>query len=157
MKIALITIGKTRESYLIDAINDYLKRISYYNRLDVYELPSVKNANKLSVSELMLYESELIANQLNKTDYVILLDEKGQGFSSMQFANKLNNWFCMSKKRLVFVIGGAYGFSKTLDNIADIKLSLSKMTFSHQMIRLIFLEQLYRAFTILNNEPYHNK
>ena len=157
MKIALITIGKTRESYLIDAINDYLKRISYYNRLDVYELPSVKNASKLSISELVFFESELIAKQLNKTDYVILLDEKGQDFSSIQFANKLNNWFCTGKKRLVFVIGGAYGISKSLDNIANIKLSLSKMTFSHQMIRLIFLEQLYRAFTILKNEPYHNK
>jgi len=157
MKIALITIGKTRESYLIDAINDYMKRLSHYNRLDMYELPSIKKSNKLSVSSLIFYESELISKQLNKTDYVILLDEKGQGVSSLQFANKLNNWFCMSKKRLVFVIGGAYGFSKSLDNIADIKLSLSKMTFSHQMIRLIFLEQLYRAFTILNNQPYHNK
>ena len=157
MKIALITIGKTRESYLIDAINDYMKRLSHYNRLDMYELPSIKKSNKLSVSNLIFYESELISKQLNKTDYVILLDEKGQGVSSLQFANKLNNWFCMSKKRLVFVIGGAYGFSKSLDNIADIKLSLSKMTFSHQMIRLIFLEQLYRAFTILNNQPYHNK
>ena len=157
MKIALITIGKTRETYLIDAINDYMKRLSHYNRLDMYELPSIKKSNKLSVSSLIFYESELISKQLNKTDYVILLDEKGQGVSSLQFANKLNNWFCMSKKRLVFVIGGAYGFSKSLDNIADIKLSLSKMTFSHQMIRLIFLEQLYRAFTILNNQPYHNK
>ena len=120
-------------------------------------MPSIKKSNKLSVSSLIFYESELISKQLNKTDYVILLDEKGQGVSSLQFANKLNNWFCMSKKRLVFVIGGAYGFSKSLDNIADIKLSLSKMTFSHQMIRLIFLEQLYRAFTILNNQPYHNK
>ena len=157
MKIALITIGKTRETYLIDAINDYMKRLSHYNRLDMYELPSIKKSNKLSVSNLIFYESELISKQLNKTDYVILLDEKGQDVSSLQFANKLNNWFCMSKKRLVFVIGGAYGFSKSLDNIADIKLSLSKMTFSHQMIRLIFLEQLYRAFTILNNQPYHNK
>ena len=157
MKIALITIGKTRESYLIDAINDYVKRISHYNKIDLFELPSVKNASKLSISELVFFESELIAKQLNKTDYLILLDENGQDFSSIQFANKLNNWFCTGKKRLVFVIGGAYGISKSLDNFANIKLSLSKMTFSHQMIRLIFLEQLYRAFTILKNEPYHNK
>ena len=134
-----------------------VKRISHYNKIDLFELPSVKNASKLSISELVFFESELIAKQLNKTDYLILLDENGQDFSSIQFANKLNNWFCTGKKRLVFVIGGAYGISKSLDNFANIKLSLSKMTFSHQMIRLIFLEQLYRAFTILKNEPYHNK
>ena len=156
MKIALITIGKTREQYLIDAINDYIKRISHYNKFDLFELPSVKNASKLSVSEQIIFESKLIVKQLKKTDYVILLDEKGQDFSSIKFANKLNNWFCIGKKRLVFVIGGAYGISKSLDNLANIKLSLSKMTFSHQIIRLIFLEQLYRAFTILKNEPYHN-
>ena len=156
MKIALITIGKTRESYLIDAINDYMKRLSHYNRLDMYELPSIKKSNKLSVSSLIFYESELISKQLNKTDYVILLDEKGQGVSSLQFANKLNNWFCMSKKRLVFVIGGAYGFSDKILKRANEKVSLSKMTFSHQMVRIIFLEQLYRSLTIIKNEPYHN-
>tara|TARA_B100000287_G_C20280397_1_gene641748 strand:+ start:131 stop:604 length:474 start_codon:yes stop_codon:yes gene_type:complete len=157
MKIALITIGKTKELYLIDAINDYIKRLSHYTRLEIHELSSVKNTKNLSINELINKESQLIIKEINKSDYVILLDERGVCYTSIQLANKLQKWVFMSKKRIVFIIGGAYGFSKHLHEIADMKLSLSNMTFSHQIVRLIFLEQIYRAYTILNNEPYHNE
>tara|TARA_B100001142_G_scaffold318702_1_gene361168 strand:- start:4 stop:477 length:474 start_codon:yes stop_codon:yes gene_type:complete len=157
MKIVLITIGKTNEKYLIEGINEYNKRLKKYSNFEIIDIPNVKNTKHLSDYELIKKEGELILNQLKDTDHVVLLDDKGKAFTSLTFAQKLQQWLIVGRKRLVFIIGGAYGFSESLYERGNEKLSLSNMTFSHQMIRLFFLEQMYRAYTILNNEPYHHK
>ncbi len=157
MKIVLITIGKTNEKYLIEGINEYNKRLKKYSNFEIIDIPNVKNTKHLSDYELIKKEGEIILNQLKDTDHVVLLDDKGKAFTSLTFAQKLQQWLIVGRKRLVFIIGGAYGFSESLYERGNEKLSLSNMTFSHQMIRLFFLEQMYRAYTILNNEPYHHK
>ena len=157
MKIVLITIGKTNEKYLIEGINEYNKRLKKYSNFEIIDIPNVKNTKHLSDYELIKKEGEIILNQLKDTDHVVLLDDKGKVFTSLTFAQKLQQWLIVGRKRLVFIIGGAYGFSDSLYERGNEKLSLSNMTFSHQMIRLFFLEQMYRAYTILNNEPYHHK
>ena len=156
MKIVLLTISKTSEKYLIEGIQDYQKRMEHYTQFEIIEILNIKKAQNFSKSELMKKEGELILKQLQNSDYVILLDDKGEDFTSVQFAKKLQGLLNSGKKRLVFVIGGAYGFSNDVYQKANEKLSLSKMTFSHQMVRLFFTEQIYRAFTILKNEPYHH-
>jgi len=157
MKIVLLTISKTSEKYLIGGIQDYQKRLKHYTQFEIIEIPNIKKTQNFSKSELMKKEGELILKQLQNSDYVILLDDKGTDFTSVQFAKKLQGLLNSGKKRLVFVIGGAYGFSDDVYQKANEKLSLSKMTFSHQMVRLFFAEQIYRAFTILKNEPYHHE
>ena len=157
MKIVLITIGKTNEKYLIEGISDYQKRLKHYTNFERIEIANIKNAKNFSESELMKKEGELILKQIQNSDHLVLLDDKGKDFSSQKFAQKLQQWMLSGKKRLVFVVGGAFGFSDEIYKIGNEKLSLSKMTFSHQMVRLFFVEQIYRGYTILNNEPYHHE
>ena len=157
MKIVLLAIGKTNEQYLIDGISQYQKRLQYYTQFEMFEILNIKNAKNLSNIELMKKEGELILKQLQASDYLVLLDNKGKVFRSSAFADKLQGWMLSGKKRLVFVVGGAYGFSEDVYARGNEKLSLSKMTFSHQMVRLFFVEQIYRGYTILNNEPYHHE
>ena len=157
MKIVLLAIGKTKEQYLIEGISQYQKRLHHYTQFELLEIPNIKNANNLSDSELLRKEGELILQQLQTSDHLVLLDDKGKDFTSSKFAEKLQAWLLSSKKRLVFVVGGAYGFSEQVYQRGNEKLSLSKMTFSHQMVRLFFVEQMYRGYTILNNEPYHHE
>ena len=157
MKIVLLAIGKTKEQYLIEGISQYQKRLNHYTQFELLEIPNIKNANNLSDFELLRKEGELILQQLQLSDHLVLLDDKGKDFTSSKFAEKLQAWLHSGKKRLVFVVGGAYGFSEQVYQRGNEKLSLSKMTFSHQMVRLFFVEQIYRGYTILNNEPYHHE
>lgn len=156
MKVELWAIGKTNEKYLDTGIDIYLKRLKHYLPFQFNILPDIKNAGKLKALQLKEKEGEYILKNIKSEDFLILLDEKGKTFSSVQFAQFLEQKFALSKKRMIFVVGGAFGFSETVYRRADAKLSLSDMTFSHQMVRLFFVEQLYRAMTILRNEPYHN-
>ena len=154
--MVLLTVGKTNQQYLRTGISEYKNRLKHYTDLQIIEIPNLKAAKNLSRGEIIEKEGKLILKQVNSSDYLILLDEKGRGFTSIVFAKRLQSWILSRKKKLIFVIGGAYGFSHGVHERSDEKLSLSKMTFSHQIVRLFFIEQLYRAFTILNNEPYHN-
>ena len=157
MKIVLITIGKTSEKYLIEGIYQYKNRLKHYTNFEMMEILNIRNSKNLSEAELMKKEGELILKQIQNSDHLVLLDDKGKDFTSPRFAQKLQQWMLSGKKRVVFVVGGAYGFSEQVYKRGNEKISLSKMTFSHQMVRLFFVEQLYRAFTILNNEPYHHE
>ena len=157
MKIALIVIGKTDAGYFVEAINEYKSRLIHYIPFEMEVIPDIKNAKNLSESQQKEKEGELILKTLQSGDYLVLLDEKGKEFTSMQFSAYIEKKMHTVPKRLVFVVGGPYGFSEAVYKAAGEKISLSKMTFSHQMIRLIFVEQIYRAMTILNNEPYHHE
>ncbi len=157
MKIKLIVVGKTNASYLKTGESNYEDRLKHYCKFEDLLIPQIKNSGKLSNKYLKIKEGKLILKNMHSMDQVILLDEKGKSFSSIDFSNLLNQKLLDSTKRLVFVIGGAFGFSEEVYKRADLKLSFSKMTFSHQMIRLIFKEQLYRAFTILKGEKYHHE
>lgn len=157
MKIALIVIGKTDAGYFVEAINEYKNRLVHYIPFEMVVIPDIKNAKNLSESQQKEKEGELILKTLQAGDYLVLLDEKGKEFTSMQFSAYIEKKMHTVPKRLVFVVGGPYGFSEAVYKAAGEKISLSKMTFSHQMIRLIFVEQIYRAMTILNNGPYHHE
>jgi 23S rRNA (pseudouridine1915-N3)-methyltransferase len=157
MTIKLITIGKTDNKNLQSLLDDYIKRLSFYIKFSIDIIPDIKNVKNLSEDQQKQKEGELILSKLNGTDVLILLDENGKQFDSVNFSEYLQKHMNSGIKQLVFVIGGPYGFSEEVYNKANGKLSLSKMTFSHQMIRLFFIEQLYRGFTILKNEPYHHK
>ena len=156
MKISLLTIGKTEDHYLIEGIDIYLKRLKHYIPFRIVEIPELKNTKSLSKELQKSKEAELIFKNIQSTDYVILLDENGKEFSSKDFSVYLNKKMVGGQQRLVFIIGGPYGFSEQVYTRSNDKLSLSQMTFSHQMIRLFFAEQLYRAYTILKGEPYHH-
>lgn len=156
MKVQLWAIGKTNERYLEEGIGLYTKRLDHYLKFEWRVLPDVKKAGKLAPPQLKAKEAETVHKQLAQGDFLILLDEGGKPMSSEAFALFLEHKLQLSYRRLIFLIGGAYGFDESLYERADSKLSLSKMTFSHQMVRLFMAEQLYRAVTILNNEPYHN-
>ena len=145
MKFNLICIGKTDDREITNLISNYLPRIPKHWNFEIIEIPDVKNAKNLSPDLLKKEEAKLFLNQIDNADLVILLDEKGKEFTSRQFSEKIN-----------FLIGGAYGFSDEMYQRANEKISLSKMTFTHQMIRLFFVEQIYRASTILQGKPYHN-
>lgn len=157
MKIALLVIGKTDANYLNEGIEEYNKRLQHYIPFEMLIIPDLKKTKSLTIEQQKEKEGELIIKQLQTSDYVVLLDERGKEFSSMQFSNYIEKKTHTVPKRLVFVIGGPYGFSESIYKLAKEKLSLSKMTLSHQMIRLFMVEQLYRAMTILNNEPYHHE
>ena len=157
MKIKLIAIGKTDNKQLIQLIDDYQKRLNHYIKFDLDIIPDIKNAKNLSEKQQKEKEGELILKKILATDQLILLDEKGYEFRSIEFSRFLQKKMNSGIKQLVFVIGGPYGFSAEVYQKAQGKVSLSKMTFSHQMIRLFIVEQLYRAFTILKNEPYHHE
>lgn len=157
MKIECWMVGKTSFNYLNDGIAIYEKRIQRYNPFQWQTIPDIKNAKSLRPAQLKEKEGLAILDKINKEDFLILLDEKGKSYSSVEFAQQLEKILWRSNKRIIFLIGGAFGFSDAVYTRADQKLSLSKMTFSHQMIRLFFVEQLYRAFSILKKEPYHNE
>ena len=157
MNIRLLTIGKTDNKSLQTLIDDYTKRLSFYVKFDLEIIPDIKNVKNLSEAQQKEKEGELILSKITPTDHLILLDENGKTFSSIGFSDFLQKKMNAGTKTLVFVIGGPYGFSETVYQKAQGKVSLSEMTFSHQMVRLFFIEQLYRGFTILKNEPYHHQ
>ena len=157
MKITLLAIGKTEETYLKEGIEIYLRRLSHYTHFEFIEYQLPRKHQSLPPAILKQKEAEAILNFMDKADYTVLLDEKGKTFTSVSFAQFLQQRLNQSVKNLLFVIGGAWGFDEDVYQKATMKLSLSAMTFSHQMIRLFFAEQLYRAFTILRNESYHNE
>ena len=157
MTIKLIAIGKTDNTSLQHLISDYEKRLGHYIKFELEIIPDIKNVKNLSEVQQKEKEGELILKKLNNTDVLILLDENGKQYDSVSFSNYLQKKMNSGIKRLVLAIGGPYGFSETVYAKAQGKISLSKMTFSHQMVRLFVVEQLYRAFTILKNEPYHHR
>ena len=156
MNIKLIAIGKTDNKNLQSLIDEYQKRLSFYIKFDLEIIPDIKNVKNLSESQQKEKEGELILAKITPTDQLILLDENGKTFSSVAFAEELQKKMNSGLKTVVFVIGGPYGFSEAVYAKSQGKISLSLMTFSHQMVRLFFIEQLYRGFTILKNEPYHH-
>lgn len=157
MNIKLIAIGKTDNKNLQSLMDEYQKRLSFYIKFDLEIIPDIKNVKNLSESQQKEKEGELILAKITPTDQLILLDENGKTFSSLAFSEELQKKMNSGVKTLVFVIGGPYGFSDVVYAKAQGKISLSQMTFSHQMARLFFIEQLYRGFTILKNEPYHHQ
>ena len=157
MTIKLLTIGKTDNKALQQLIAEYDKRLKHYIKFELDYIPDIKNSKNLSERQQKEKEGELILKKLSATDQLILLDEKGTEFSSVDFSGYLQKKMNSGIKQLVFVIGGPYGFSDTVYQKAKEKVSFSKMTFSHQMVRLFVVEQIYRAFTILRNEPYHHR
>ena len=157
MNIKLIAIGKTDNKNLQSMMEEYQKRLSFYVKFDLEVIPDIKNVKNLSESQQKEKEGELILAKIMPTDQLILLDENGKAFSSMAFSEELQKKMNSGIKTLVFVIGGPYGFSDQVYAKANGKISLSQMTFSHQMVRLFFIEQVYRGFTILKNEPYHHQ
>ena len=157
MNIELIVVGKTDSKEVNALVENYTKRINFYNRFNITYIPDVKNTKSLSESQQKTSEGEAIMRLLDPSDRVVLLDEKGSEFRSVEYADWLQKRLNSGVKRLVFIIGGPYGFSSEIYSRANEKISLSKMTFSHQIIRAIFTEQLYRAFSILHNSPYHHE
>ena len=157
MKIKLLAIGKTDNKQLIQLISEYQNRLKHYIKFEIEVIPDIKNVKNLSTSQQKDKEGALILSKLQNTDQLILLDDKGKEFTSIEFSNYLQKKMNSGIKQLVLVIGGPYGFSDTIYKKSTGKISLSKMTFSHQMIRLFIVEQLYRGFTILKNEPYHHE
>ena len=157
MKAILLSVGKTDDDFYAQAIDVFKKRLGFYIPFDMKFVPDLKNTKNLSEKEQKNLEGEGILNRIQPGDYVVLLDDKGKQYSSTEFARFMEKKSHSVPKRLVFVVGGPYGFSEAVYARANEKLSLSKMTFTHQMVRLVFVEQLYRAMTILNNEPYHHE
>ncbi|MBR5696889.1 MAG: 23S rRNA (pseudouridine(1915)-N(3))-methyltransferase RlmH [Paludibacteraceae bacterium] len=157
MKVTLLTVGKTNDLSFKNAISEYQKRLKFYISFDIEEIPSLKNTKNLTEDNQKQKEGELILKNLQAEDEVVLLDDKGSEFTSKQFASYIEKKSASGLKRLVFVVGGPYGFSQEVYQRADDKVSLSRMTFSHQMVRLVFTEQLYRAMTIIRGEPYHHE
>ena len=157
MKITRIVVGRTVEKHYITAINDYIERTKHFISFDMEVIPELKNTKSLTMDQQKEKEAELLLKAFQPGDVIVLLDEFGKEFRSVDFANWLEKKMHNVNKRLVFVIGGPYGFSQKIYDAAHEKISMSKMTFSHQMVRLIFVEQLYRAMTILNNGPYHHE
>ena len=157
MKITLLTVGKTDKDWVKQGIDIYASRMKHYFPFSIVEIPELKNASSLSQEQIKTTEGELILKNIKPNDDVILLDERGREFSSMEFAKVLQDKISYTGKDIVFVIGGAYGFAEVVKQRSNSKISLSRMTFSHQMVRAIFVEQLYRAFTIMKGEPYHHE
>lgn len=156
MEIVLITVGKTTTDYIQKGIDEYCKRLKRYVTFSIKSLPDVRNSKKMSEEQQKTAESAIILSEISSSDYVVLLDERGEMMTSRQFSDFLQKVMLGGKKRIVFVVGGPYGFSAETYARKDAMLSFSRMTFSHEMIRLFFVEQLYRANTILRNEPYHH-
>jgi 23S rRNA (pseudouridine1915-N3)-methyltransferase len=155
MKIRLITIGKTDESYLKEGISKYVSRLKHYISFEIIELPDVKTGKKLNINLQREAESKEIVKLISKSDFVVLLDENGKEFNSVGFSDYIQKRM-NSGLDLCFVIGGPFGFSKEMYDLSNQKIALSQMTFSHQMIRLLFVEQVYRSYSILKGEKYHH-
>jgi len=157
MKILLILVGKTDQQWLTEGISQYTERLSHFAQFEMQVIPDIKNTKNMDQNTQKVREGELILNLLQPSDDVWLLDDKGREMTSPEMAQWLQKRMAQSTKRLVFIIGGPYGFSPDVYTRVPGRLSLSRLTFSHQMVRLIFVEQLYRAFSILNNLPYHHE
>jgi len=157
MKITLLLTGKTNELFIRDGYAIYEKRLSHYVFFETIIIPDLKSTRSLNAMQIKEKEAEFQLKYLENSDFIVLLDEQGKEFRTVEFAGFLQQRMNSSIKNLFIVIGGPYGFSKKIHAKANIKLSLSKMTFSHQIVRLLFMEQLYRAFTIIRNEPYHHE
>jgi 23S rRNA (pseudouridine1915-N3)-methyltransferase len=157
VKILLLTIGSTDKKYMKEGIDDYVKRLSFYLPFEMKVIPDIKNRSSYSIELQKEKEGQLILNQISSGDFLVLLDERGNEYSSLEFSKWIEKKMIAGTRQLVFVIGGPYGFSNTVYQRSDIKISISKMTFSHQMARMIFVEQIYRAMTIIKNEPYHHE
>jgi len=157
MKITLFCVGKTDDKHILEGIEVYNKRLKHYINFEIIIIRDIKNSKNLTEQQQKAKEAEILLKNISNLDYVILLDERGKEFSSVGFSNFLEKQMLSSVSQLVFFVGGPYGFDDSIYQRANFKISLSKMTFSHQMIRMFFVEQLYRAFTILRNEPYHHE
>ena len=157
MKIQLIVTGKTNQHFVKQGVDEFCSRLTHYFPFELEIIPDIKNTKHLSVEQQKEKEGELILQSFQPCDFIVLLDERGKEFTSVEFAEYIEKKAHIGIKRLTFVVGGAYGFSSAVYGVAHEKIALSKMTFPHQLIRLIFIEQLYRAMTILHNEPYHHK
>jgi 23S rRNA (pseudouridine1915-N3)-methyltransferase len=157
MKITFLTVGKTEDAYLKEGIDKYVKRLKHYTKLELVEINELKNTKALTADQQKAKEAELILKKISPLDHVVLMDEKGNEYTSTQFAAYINKKEISLSANLIFVIGGPYGFDQSVYQRANDKISLSRMTFSHQMVRLFFVEQLYRAYTILKGEPYHHE
>jgi 23S rRNA (pseudouridine1915-N3)-methyltransferase len=157
MKIALLQTGKTSEKYVAMGLDMYSARIRKYSGFEIITLPDLKNVRNLSVGEQKIREGRRMVQAIGKDDYVVLLDERGEELRTTEFAEWIRKRSMVPGKRVIFVIGGPWGFSDELYELADYRLSLSKMTFPHQLVRLLFVEQLYRVMTILKGEPYHHE
>jgi 23S rRNA (pseudouridine1915-N3)-methyltransferase len=157
MKITLLVIGKTEPGYIIEGMEEYLKRLRHYVSFTVIEIPAFKKTAGMPPGLIMQKEAELLLRQVAKSDFLVLLDENGKEFSSTEFSMFLQQRMNSGVRELYFIVGGAWGFAPALHKVAHLKISLSRMTFSHQMVRLFFAEQVYRAFTIMKGEGYHNE
>jgi len=157
MKITLLCIGKTDDRFIQEGIDKYLSRLKHYITFNIVVIPDVKNVKNMSQAQQMEKESELFFKQIGNQDFLVLLDEKGKEFRSVEFSDFLEKKMVTGVSHMVFLIGGPYGFSDKVRERANFLVSLSKMTFSHQMVRLFFAEQVYRAFTIMKGEPYHHE
>ena len=157
MKITLLTVGKTDKDWVRQGLDIYVSRLKHYVPFSITEIPELKNVSALTKEQIKTREGELILKNIRNTDDVILLDERGKEYSSMELARILQDKMTYGGRDIVYIIGGAYGFSDAVYSRANSKLSLSRMTFSHQMVRAIFAEQIYRAFTIMKGEPYHHE
>lgn len=157
MKTELLVVGKTTDKHFVASIEEYMKRVNRYIPFSIGVIPELKGTKNLSEGEQKEREADLIRKALQPGDYVVLLDEHGKEFKSTEFAQWFQKRMVASPRRLVFIVGGPYGFAPSIHALGQEKISLSKMTFSHQMIRLLFVEQIYRAMTILNGEPYHHE
>ena len=157
MKITLLVVGRTVDNNITAGIQDYTQRVSHFTQFDISVIPELKNAKKLSEAQQKEQEGEMILKSLQPGDRIVLLDEGGKEYRSTEFAAWIEHMQNISTKRLVFIVGGPYGFAPKVYDAAHEKISLSKMTFSHQMIRLLFIEQLYRAYTIITRLPYHHE
>ena len=157
MDVKLVTVGKTDVAWVKEGLDLYVSRLRHYVPFSLVEIPQLKNVSAFSKEQIKEKEGELILKQVTPGDAVILLDEHGKEFRSVEWAEWIRQRLARGGKALVFVVGGAYGFSQAVYDRAEGKVSLSKMTFSHQMVRTVFAEQLYRAFTIIKGEPYHHE
>ena len=156
MKITFLVIGKTKDKALIALEEEYLKRLQAFCKIDYKVIPNITKSSKLSIEEFKREEKEAILSVIESNDFLLSLDEKGDSLSSKDFSNWVKKHLSTSRTNLVILVGGAYGFHEEIKKRSNFSLSLSKMTFSHQMVRTLFLEQFYRAFSILNNKPYHH-
>jgi 23S rRNA (pseudouridine1915-N3)-methyltransferase len=157
MKIVLLQTGKTAERHISEGVDEYSSRIRKYIQFEIITVTDLKNTRNMPSNEQKVKEGKRILESIHSDDYVILLDERGKEMRTTVFSGMLGKILLLPKKRIVFVIGGAWGFSEEVYGRADFRMSLSQMTFPHQMVRLLFLEQLYRAFTIIKGEPYHHE
>jgi 23S rRNA (pseudouridine1915-N3)-methyltransferase len=157
MKIVLIQTGKTNIKYISEGVDEYVSRIRKYSAFDIITVPEIKNQASVPRNDQKRKEAESIMKLIGSDDYVIALDEKGKEYRSVELAEQIQRIFLLSKKRLVFIIGGPWGFASEIHDRAEMRLSLSKLTFSHQLVRLLFAEQLYRVLTVIKGDPYHHE